>query len=77
MKDNSNKNKRTSLKNDIQQGNISKEYVKKKSVVWDEEVIDELEDNKKKNPKKKIDEPKTPYIYYVFFFNKGWEFRIR
>jgi hypothetical protein len=39
--------------------------VKKKTVNWNEEEIDELEENKKKNPKKKIDEPKTPYCFYV------------
>ena len=44
---------------------------KKKTVVWNEEEIDELEENKKKNPKKKIDEPKTPYVYYVVFFKIG------
>ena len=65
MIDNPNEIKRTSLKNEIRQGTNSKEYIKKKSVVWDEEVIDELEENKKKNPMKKIDEPKTPYVYYV------------
>jgi hypothetical protein len=40
-------------------------FVKKKTVNWNEDEIDELEENKKKNPKKKIDEPKTPYVYYV------------
>ncbi len=39
--------------------------VRKKTVNWNEDEIDELEENKKKYPKKKIDEPKTPYVYYV------------
>ena len=36
-----------------------------------EREIDELEENKKKNPKRKIDEPKTPYVYYVIQINIG------
>jgi hypothetical protein len=38
---------------------------KKKAVIWDYEQLDELEEEKLKNPKQKIDEPKTPYIYPV------------
>ncbi len=37
---------------------------KTKQVVWDEKTLEEQEAEKQRNPKKKIDEPKTPYLLY-------------
>jgi hypothetical protein len=39
-----------------------KKQVTIKTVKWDEEKIQVLENDKQMHPKKKIDEPKTPYI---------------
>lgn len=38
---------------------------KPKNVIWDWKTLDEHELERKNNPKKKIDEPKTPYLPYV------------
>jgi hypothetical protein len=37
----------------------------KRSVVWDTQQLEELEEERIKNPKMKINEPKTPYIHIV------------
>lgn len=37
---------------------------KNKSVVWDWKSLEEQEEERKRNPRKKIDEPKTPYLPY-------------
>jgi hypothetical protein len=38
---------------------------RKKVVLWDTKQLEELEEEKVKNPKMKISEPKTPYVYCV------------
>jgi hypothetical protein len=40
----------------------AKKLKKQVTVKWDEEKIQVLENEKQLHPKKKIDEPKTPYI---------------
>jgi hypothetical protein len=42
----------------------------KKRLSWDVQNIEEHELEKIKNPKRKIDEPKTPYIYHEDEDNK-------
>lgn len=38
---------------------------KEKNVVWDWKTLEEQDNEKKRNPRKKIDEPKTPYLPYT------------
>jgi hypothetical protein len=47
--------------------NVTADGTKKKAVIWDYQQLEELEEEKIKNPKQKIDEPKTPYIYCVSY----------
>lgn len=37
---------------------------KNKSVMWDWKSLEEQEEERKNNPRRKINEPKTPYIPY-------------
>jgi hypothetical protein len=49
------------IDNNIEINDFNKNY---KSVSWDNETLEEQELERKNNPKKKIDEPKTPYLPY-------------
>ena len=55
------KDKRSSIKFDLDDNKV------KKNVVWDTKKLEEQELEKKLYPKTKINEPKTPYLGNVNF----------